>query len=254
MRNRLLFSALVLSFVMPALAQQPAATTATADDVARRALDVLAGPAWEKARYFAFTFNVDRDGKIAASFPQRWDRYTGDYRVSGKDQKGDEFTIVMNVNTKQGHAWKNGAEVAATELPDMLTLGYRRFINDTYWLLMPLKMMDPGVHRERDGEQKDGCGHVWDVVKLSFDQGVGLTPSDVYWAWVNRDTGIVDEWDMKLTGSKPEDAPVPVKFHEFRRVGGLLISTSREVVGKKQTVRLDDLVVTSDVPKDAFAK
>jgi len=220
----------------------------------RRALDAQAGPAWEKARYFAFTFNVDREGKIAASFPQQWDRYTGDYHVTGKDQKGDAFVITMNVNTMKGKAWKNGVEATAAELPDMLLFGYRRFINDTYWLLMPLKMMDPGVHRTLDGERSDSCGRKWDVVKLSFDQGVGLTPGDVYWAWVNRDTGIVEQWDMKLQGTKPEDAPVAVKFHEFRRVGNVLISTAREVVGKKQTVRLDDLVIANEVPKDVFAK
>jgi hypothetical protein len=239
---------------MPAFAQQPVSSTSTADDVARRALDAQAGPAWENARYFAFTFNVDREGKIAASFPQQWDRYTGDYHVTGKDQKGDAFVITMNVNTMKGKAWKNGVEATAAELPDMMLFGYRRFINDTYWLLMPLKMMDPGVHRTLDGERSDACGRKWDVVKLSFDQGVGLTPGDVYWAWVNHDTGIVEQWDMKLQGTKPEDAPVAVKFHEFRRIGNVLISTAREVVGKKQTVRLDDLVISSDVPKDVFPK
>src|SRR5688500_18875209 len=149
----------------------------TADETARRAIDVLAGPAWEKARYFAFTFNVEREGKIAASFPQRWDRYIGDYRVSGKDQKGDDFLVIMNVNTKQGRAWKNGELV--TDNAEMLALGYRRFINDTYWLLMPLKSMDPGVNREAAGERADACGQIRDVVKLSFDTGVGLTPGDV---------------------------------------------------------------------------
>jgi hypothetical protein len=250
----MVFSALVLSLVIPAFAEQPASSTPTADDVARRTIDAQAGSAWEKARYFAFTFNVDREGKIAASFPQKWDRYTGDYHVTGKDQKGDAFVITMNVNTMKGRAWKNGVEATAAELPDMLLFGYRRYINDTFWLLMPLKMMDNGVHRTAAGERSDSCGRTWDLVKLSFDQGVGLTPGDVYWAWANRDTGIVEEWDMKLQGTKPEDPPVEVKFHEFRRINNVLISTAREVVGRKQVVRLDDLVIGNDVPKDAFPK
>jgi hypothetical protein len=239
---------------VPAFAQQPVSSTTTADDVARRAVEAQAGSAWEKARYFAFTFNVDRDGKIAASFPEKWDRATGDYHVSGKDQKGDALVIAMNVNTMKGRAWKNGVEATAAELPDLLLFGYRRYINDTYWLLMPLKMMDAGVHRTLDGERSDASGRKWDVVKLTFDQGVGLSPGDVYWAWVNRDTGIVEQWDMKLQGTKPDDPPVAVKFHEFRRVGNVLISTAREVVGKKQTVRLDDLVIANEVPKGAFPK
>src|SRR5881398_980264 len=125
MRIRTLLSTCLLFVsVSPMFAQQPA--TPSADDVARRAIDVLAGSAWEKARYIAFTFNVVRDGKITTSFPQRWDRYTGQYRVSGKDAQGNDFIVITNTNTKQGRAWKNGNEV--TE-PTTLDIGYRRFIN-----------------------------------------------------------------------------------------------------------------------------
>jgi len=240
-----------MSLAVAALAQQPAPS---ADDLARRNFDAQAGPAWEKARYFEFTFNVDRAGTIAASFPQRWDRYTGDYRVSGRDQKGNDFVVVMNVNSKQGRAWINGEEVKDARLTDELSVGYKRFINDTYWLLMPLKMLDPGVHRSAEGERTDSCGHTWDVVKLSFDQGVGLTSGDQYWAWINRDTGIVDEWDMRLQSMKPEDPMLQVIFHDFHRVAGLLISTRRELRNKNQSIRLDDLKVSTDVPAGAFAK
>jgi len=240
-----------MTLAVAALAQQPAPS---ADDLARRNFDAQAGPAWEKARYFEFTFNVDRAGTIAASFPQRWDRYTGDYRVSGRDQKGNDFVVVMNVNSKQGRAWINGEEVKDARLTDELSVGYKRFINDTYWLLMPLKMLDPGVHRSSEGERTDSCGHTWDVVKLSFDQGVGLTSGDQYWAWINRDTGIVDEWDMRLQSMKPEDPMLEVIFHDFHRVAGLLISTRRELRNKNQSIRLDDLKVSTDVPAGAFAK
>jgi len=40
--------------------------------------------------------------------------------------------------------------------------------------------------------------------------------------------------------------------HDYRRVGGLLISTRREMKGKNQFIRLDDLVVSKDVPAGAF--
>lgn len=247
-------AALILCLFLASVAQ--AQQTVALDehpDPAQRAIDVMAGPAWEKARYFSFTFTVDRGGQIIASFPQRWDRYTGDYRVEGRDQRGDQFLIIMNTNTKQGKAWKNGVEATDTALADFLTLGYRRFINDTYWLLMPLKSMDPGVKRENVGERTDSCGRTWDVVKLTFEK-VGLTPGDTYWMWVNRDTGVVEEWDMKLEGSNPNDSPTSVYFHDYRRIANLLISTRREVRGKGQTIRLDNVAITPDVPAGAFTK
>lgn len=244
MKRRIAISALFLSLlVVPTYGQ------VTADSAARRAIDVLAGPAWNDARYFAFTFNVEREGKIVASYAQKWDRFTGDYRVSGKNREGEDVAVSMNVNTKQGKAWKNGQEVADPK--DLLTFGYRRFINDTYWLLMGFKTFDPGVTRAYEGEKSDAAGHVYDVVRLSFDK-VGLTPGDVYWMWVNRDSGLVDEWHMRLEGSKPEDEPSVVLFHDYNRFNNLLISTRREIKGKGQFIRLDDITVSKDVPKGTF--
>lgn len=234
-----------------AVAQQPAPS---ADDLARRNFEVQAGPAWEKARYIEFTFNVYRGDKLGASFPQRWDRFTGDYRVSGRDQKDNDFVVIMNVNTRKGRVWINNEEVTDSRQTDELGIGFKRFVNDTYWLLMPLKMLDPGVHRTAEGERTDSCGHTWDVVKLSFDAGVGLTSGDQYWAWINRDTGLVDEWDMRLQSMKPDEPMLETIFHDFRRVGGLLISVRREMRNKNQTIRLDDLKVSSDVPAGAFSK
>ena len=246
MSRRIAISAF-LSLVLTAAAfSQP-----TADSVARRAIDVLAGPAWDDARYLAFTFNVEREGKNVASWAQRLDRFTGDYRVAGRNREGEELVVVMNVNTKQGKAWKNGQEVA--DNAKLLELGYGRFINDTYWLLMGFKSFDPGVTREYAGEQTSACGTVHDVVKFSFSN-VGLTPGDVYWMWVNRDTGLVDQWHMKLQGSKPEDAPGVVLFHDYRRFGGLLISTKREMQGRGTFINLDDVVVRREVPADAFTR
>jgi hypothetical protein len=248
MRMRYLRTAVLALLAVAAAAEgQP-----TADAVARRAIDVLAGPAWDQARYVAFTFNVERDGKIAASFPQKWDRFTGDYRVAGKNREGQDIEVIMNVNTKQGRAWRNGEEVAdASELVN--GFGYRRFINDTFWLLMGFKAFDPGVNRAYDGEKNDACGRVYDVVRFSFEN-VGLTPGDVYWMWVNRDTGLVDQWHMKLQGSKPEDAPSVVLFHDYKRFGGLLISTRREIEGRGQFIRLDDITVAPQVPAGALTK
>ncbi|MEA2162995.1 MAG: hypothetical protein QOK37_1122 [Thermoanaerobaculia bacterium] len=256
------FSALAQSPAQVTIGKPPSAPLApvepvtppdpAADELARRTIGILGGEAWEKARFFSFTFAIERNGQVTASFPQLWDRASGFYRVSGNDPKGVPFVVVENVATKTGRAWQNGVEVRdPAALQELLSIGYRRFINDTFWLLMPLKMLDPGVGRVGLGERTDSCGHKWDVLKVIFDQGPGV-PTDVYWAWINRDTGIVEEWDMKLLGTPADERAVEVFFHEFRRVGGLLISTRREVKGKNQIVHIDDLKVASEVPKGAF--
>lgn len=241
-------------FILSILFSSASFAAQSADDIARRSFDILGGTiAWEKARYLAFTFKVERDGKPAASYPQRLDRYSGDYRVSGKKPDGVPFEVIMNLKTRQGRATQSGSPVTdPAQLKELLDLGYRRFINDTFWLLMPLKMFDPGVRRVYEGERTDSCGHTWDVVKLTFDESSGLAPGDLYWPWINRDTGVVEEWDMKLQSMKPEDPPLQVMLRDYRRIAGLLISVRREVRGKNQIVRLDDLQILSETPKGAF--
>ncbi|HVT44994.1 MAG TPA: hypothetical protein VMT00_11430 [Thermoanaerobaculia bacterium] len=245
-RGSLAFAAVVLC--LGSSGPAAASDAAPAKEVAARAIGTMAGPAWDSARYLSFTFNVERDGKVVVSFPQSWDRETGRYKVSGKTNDGHQFVIVLDVNTRQGNVLVDG-EVPADSAA-WLERGYRRFINDTYWLLMPLKMLDPGTHLEPAGARTDECGRTWDVVKLTFDEGIGLTPKDQYWPWVNRDTGLVDRWDMLLQGSKPGDEPSPVHFHRYERFGGLLLSTVR--VTQSGRILLGDIVVSSSVPPGAF--
>ena len=107
----------------------------------------------------------------------------------------------MNVNSKEGRAWVGGKELAGAELKEALERGYGAWVNDTYWLLMPYKMTDPGVTLKYAGEERGANGAMYDKVNLSFDN-VGLTPKDTYWVWVNRDTGMVDRWDYVLKGEK----------------------------------------------------
>ena len=241
---KLVTFSLTLLLATSALAQQ----TSPADELARRAIDALGGAAaLEKARYFEFTFAVERGNERVTAFPQRWDRVTGEYRVSGRDPKRNDFVVVMNVKTRKGRAWLNGEEVHDSRLNDVLGLAYTRFANDTLWLMIPLKMLEAGERREAAGERTDSCGRTWDLVKLTIE-------GDTHWAWINRDTGIVEEWDMHLQSAPADEPPVQVMFHDFARHGGLWISTRREIRNKNQTVVLEKLKVASEVPKGAFGK
>src|SRR5258708_7382164 len=139
------FAIILLLLTAVGRAQEPAKPTP--DALAQRVFNMSAGPAWETARYFAFTFYLDRDAKAVASFPHRFDPVTGDYRVSGLARKGKKFEVLMNVNAKRGRAWVEGVEVPGDKAAPALANGYRRYQNDIFWLLMPFKMREREVRR-----------------------------------------------------------------------------------------------------------
>ena len=66
----------------------------------------------------------------------------------------------------------------------MLNLGYRRYQNDIFWLLMGFRMRDQGVRRIYAGSRDDACGHTWDIIQPSFENGFGFSPNDQYSVWV----------------------------------------------------------------------
>src|SRR5881394_1650734 len=100
---------ILLIFVASIASAQTKPATQTADEVAHRALDVLGGgPAWDNAKYVAFTFSVERESKVISSFREAMDRNTGMYRVSGHAEDGVPFEVVVNISTKKGHGTLGG--------------------------------------------------------------------------------------------------------------------------------------------------
>ncbi len=222
-----------------------------ADAVGKELIASMGGmPAWEKARQFQFDFVVVKDGKPVAHFSHAWDRYTGDYRLSGVDKAGAPFTVYFNVNTKAGQAMVNGQPADAEKQKQLLENAYGRFINDTYWLLAPWKIFDPGVHRSYDGEKPCPGGGTCDVLKLSFDD-VGMTPKDVYWLWITRDGRHMVQWQYVLGGAS--EPPTTAAWKDWQKMGGLSLSMDKPMVGEPFEIRFEKVAVSSTRDDSLFA-
>ena len=229
----------------------PLAADEKADAVARELVASLGGPAaWEKARQFRFDFVVEREGKRAAEFHHVWDRYTGDYRLLGTDKSGAPFAVYFNVNTHQGTAFVNGRPVEGDEKAKLLETAYGRFINDSYWLLAPWKVFDPGVRREYVGEKPGPDGFLCDVIKISFE-GVGLTPKDVYWLWITRDGRHMVQWQYVLGGAAEE--PTTALWKDWRTFGGIGLSLDKPMTGRPLRILFENVAVSASRDDSQFA-
>ena len=155
---------------------------------------------WEQSRFLTFEFAPQRDGKTVTSRTHLWDRYTGDYRFESLTPENKKLLVLFNVNNQKGKSFLDGKPVADSLNTINIKKANAAFINDSYWLLMPLKLEDPGVNLEVKKAEEVG-GEKYTVLHLDFDK-VGLTPGDQYWLYVDPENGKIVRWKFLLQGQK----------------------------------------------------
>ena len=205
---------------------------------------------WDDARYFEFTFGVERDGQRGGGWAHRWDRWNGDYRLSGT-RNGEDLVVLMNVNDRSstGRAWLAGQPVAGERLDSLLNFAYGRWVNDSYWLIMPYKWTDPGVRLSYAGPRTDDAGRTWEIIHLAFDE-VGLTPQNEYDAWIDPTTGLMERWSHFRTG---DAEPAIYDWADWQQFGPIRLATRKPSIAGNAAIVFDNVRVDTRVPRDAFA-
>jgi hypothetical protein len=220
--------------------------------VATRTLDAMGGaPSFAALRTLKFDFVVVRDGKEVARYHHVWDRWDGRYRVEGVNREGKTVLSLFNVQEPgEGRSFLDGKALTGEDLKKALDRAYGRFINDTYWLLMPAKMLDPGVNLASEGEaEKDG--KTYDVVRLTFGEGVGLTPHDTYWAYVSKESGLMERWEFVLTGQEAKDREA-FAWTDWQTVGGVRLCLAKSAPDGSTVIRFERVSGSSAADDAAF--
>jgi len=233
--NRLRIAACILLLASSACRASAAAPNGDpkAEALARRVLDSMGGrQAWEGTRYVSWNFMGRRR--------HLWDKATGDVRY-----ENGEDTCLWNLGTRNGRAFHAGVEVADPPARDAaVDKAYRAFINDAYWMFMPYKLEDPGVHLAYRGERKTKAGDDAEVLELTFD-AVGLTPRNRYDVLVGKASGLVEEWSYYPTREDAEPK-LTTPWNSWKRFGRILLCTDHGDGNDWQ------IGVPADVPKRAF--
>ncbi|MBO6574578.1 MAG: hypothetical protein JJ896_04125 [Rhodothermales bacterium] len=211
-----------------------------ADSLAFRALAASGGEmAMRSMPYLRFNFGVPPRA------PRRhlWDKMTGDYRLEYV-RNDSNIVVLFNTQSQEGQAFRDGEPAPNQEA--LVERGYSAFINDTYWLLMPAKMLDPGVTRTLVPDSSDAAH---EVIRLSF-QEVGLTPGDQYYVWIDRETGHVRKWHYVLQ-SGSEQACDWTGYQDLASPrGSVQLSSQKDCA--RWTMMTDGLDAPLTVPEGAF--
>ncbi len=179
------------------------------------------------------------------------DRHNGQHRLEGKTGDGDEYVVLHNVNSGEGEVWLKGEKLSGDDRAEWLKRAYSAWINDTYWLLMPYKLLDPGVTLKYAGQETlDEV--TYDKVELSFDS-VGLTPGDRYWAFINPTTGLMDRWAYHLQDWKAEKEPTVWLWGSWQQHGGIQLSSQRIRHRDGAVQTLSKIRVFEQLPDEVFS-
>jgi hypothetical protein len=190
-----------------ALALTPRANAAGASDsaaiaVADQVIEALGGrEKWDALPGLRWSFGSTVNDTVRSTRRHAWNKHTGWHRVEGTSRQGAKYCIIHNVNDRSGMAWMNGQAIEGDSLQKLITLGQSLWTNDTYWLLMPYKLRDPGVVL-RDLGLVTRDGRAYRALALSFEQ-VGETPGDRYTVFVNPSTARIEAWEYVLQGTQP---------------------------------------------------
>ncbi len=150
----------------------------------------------------------------------------------------------VNLTNKTGAAWEDGNKLEGDELKKAMDWAVSRWINDTYWLIMPLKLLDNGVNLKYDGEKG---GH--DILHISFNS-VGETPGDQYWAHISKESKLMDHWDFELQDKEKGS----FDWIDWQTFGKMKFSKVKQIPDKKLQIRFDPLEVLDSAKADYFSE
>jgi hypothetical protein len=186
------------------------AADSTAEAIADAVIKASGGDNWPKVKKIHFTFNVEQDGKQLMSATHEWDLAKGTDTVTWA---GKTATVKLNETPSDENA----------------KAAFQRWTNDSYWLLAPLKLRDPGTSVTALTPLPPGAEDM-DVIQLKFG-AVGLTPDDVYNLYIDRATHLVRRWDyMPAPGKK-----VSGTWEGYQEFGGLKLATEHQFGDKRIT-------------------
>ena len=191
--------------------------------------------AWDNTRYIRWNFFGSRT--------LLWDKHAGMCRI---DWAKRPLKVIVNLNDGSGRVWINNVPQSQPDtLAKYLKMGKEVWINDSYWLVMPYKMLDQGVTLRYLGEAQDDAKANCHLLEMTF-KNVGVTPDNKYQVWVDKQQKLVAQWAFftKNTDAEPR---FKSPWRNYKRYGNIQLSDNR---GEGRS--LAPVEVLETVPADAF--
>lgn len=204
----------------------------SADALARRVAEKAGDPYQCDKLAFSFVYEVAGEEKIRRRhvwWPKKGELEVtqGETTVRLRNLHDHALSNLADAPDEHADTW---SDVAPESDPERAARAWKWFVNDSYWLLAPSKLFDPGVDRELDEEGR---------LVLTFDDA-GLSPSDRYTLSVDRERDVVTEWHYELQSGREGTA----SWEDYESFGPLHLSTRHVAEGdQRRVVRFQEIEV-----------
>ncbi len=149
-----------------------------AEEMAQKMLRAVNKTAWDNTEGVQFTF------KDANHY--RWDRA----REFCEVKWGENMRVLLRLKDwSKSIAYQNGQQLTGDEAYQANEKAWKMFINDTFWLNAPAKVLDEGTSRSIVTRNDRP-----DKLLVSYSSG-GVTPGDSY-LWELSEEGLPVSWQM----------------------------------------------------------
>ena len=171
-----------------------------------------------------------------------WDKMNSRVRV---DYLNKKLSIITDLNDDTTKLYMNDVEITQ---PDSLKKygfkGKKIWANDSYWLLMPFKLLDNGVNLDFVKDTVLNNSET-SVIQLTFNQ-VGFTPENKYWVYVDNKTNYVIQWDYyrEYSDTVPEFSN---SWGGYKKYENIFLSGDRGTEGE-----ITDICVWNYLPESVF--
>jgi hypothetical protein len=196
--------------------QSPGKSDRKAIQIAKEVMKAMGGQqSWDNTHYVSWNFFGSR--KLL------WDKWGGIVRI---DWLKKSRNIIVNLNDGTGKVQLDGVQQTHPDsLAKYLKMGREVWINDSYWVFMPFKLLDPGVTLKYLGRNKTEDGSDADLLQLTFNI-VGVTPENKYKVWVDKSSRLVTQWAyfQNFTDEQPKFTN---RWSDYKRYGKIMLSGDR---------------------------
>jgi hypothetical protein len=216
----------ILCLFVGVLVLAPTSWAQTLPPIAEQTAKAYGLDAFGQIEAIRFTFNADLPGGVKWSRTWEWHPKTDTVSYEAKDKEGKPVKAAYQRSQlgSQSDAVKNDIDPS--------------FINDSYWLLLPLHLVwDGGATVTADGMQKLPLGNASaERVVMKYPSGGGSSEGDTWEFYVGADKRI--EEIVYRRGGPKKPSIVMETFAEHKKAGPLLISTDHRGTADGQPVRV----------------